>query len=765
MKFLTAARRNATASTELVQLRGMLDAINRVQAVIEFQLDGTIISANQNFLNAMGYSLDEIVGRHHRMFVEPRYAESEAYRAFWQKLGRGEFEAAEFKRIAKGGREVWIQASYNPVMDERGVPYKVVKFAIDVSAQKQQFADLAGQVAAVGKSQAVIQFELDGTVIDANENFLQATGYSLDEIRGRHHRMFVSQKYAESSEYRQFWEKLGRGEYDAGRYLRIAKGGGDLWLQASYNPILDLNGRPFKVVKYASDITEEVKREEANKRRARLVQALDNVRTNVMVADEDLNIFYLNRSVETLFRDIEADLRKDLPRFEASKLMGANIDVFHKNPAHQRAILAALSKTHESQIHVGGRTLRIAANPVRDEEGNRVATVVEWVDRTQELAIEQEVNQIVGAVVDGRLEQRIAQEGKSGFFLMLSNGINQVVDTVSQMVTQVKAAAGEVAHGANEISQGNADLSQRTEEQASNLEETASSMEEMTSTVKQTADNAAQAKQLATTAREQAEKGGSVVSNAVRAMTEISEASKKIADIIGVIDEIAFQINLLALNAAVEAARAGEQGRGFAVVASEVRSLAGRSATAAKEIKTLIQDSVRKVEEGATLVNESGQTLQQLEGAVKRVNDIVSEVAATCLEQSSGIEQVNTAVMQMDEMTQQNAALVEEVSAASQSMAEQAAALNEMMERYRVPGSQEPHGARAVAHEASRSASSSAAPSTERRTGNRPWSAKRSAKRSATAAAEPARHAAAPAKRAAAGSGCTSRANEDWDAF
>ncbi|MCP5338755.1 MAG: PAS domain S-box protein [Sinobacteraceae bacterium] len=664
---------------------------------------------------------------------------------------------------------------------------------------------------AINRVQAVIQFELDGTVIDANENFLQATGYSLDEIRGRHHRMFVSQKYAGSSEYRQFWERLGRGEYIAGRYPRIAKGGGELWLQASYNPILDLNGRPFKVVKYASDITEEVKREEANKRRARLVQALDNVRTNVMVADEDLNIFYLNRNAETLFRDIEADLRKDLPRFEASKLMGANIDVFHKNPAHQRAILAALSKTHESQIHVGGRTLRITANPVRDEEGNRVATVVEWVDRTQEQAIEQEVNQIVAAVVDGRLEQRIAQEGKSGFVLMLSNGINQLVDTVSQVVTevrqlvdaanqgdltkrmavegkpglfaaigngvndltgnltdivtQVKAAAGEVAHGANEISQGNADLSQRTEEQASNLEETASSMEEMTSTVKQTADNAAQAKQLATTAREQAEKGGSVVSNAVRAMTEISEASKKIADIIGVIDEIAFQINLLALNAAVEAARAGEQGRGFAVVASEVRSLAGRSATAAKEIKTLIQDSVRKVEEGATLVNESGQTLQQLEGAVKRVNDIVSEVAATCLEQSSGIEQVNTAVMQMDEMTQQNAALVEEVSAASQSMAEQAAALNEMMERYRVPGSQEPHGARAVAHEASRSASSSAAPSTERRTGNRPWSAKRSAKRSATAAAEPARHAAAPAKRAAAGSGCTSRANEDWDAF
>ena len=272
-----------------------------------------------------------------------------------------------------------------------------------------------------------------------------------------------------------------------------------------------------------------------------------------------------------------------------------------------------------------------------------------------------------------------------------SNEIGQVLaalqatqKSLGQMVRQAKQAAGAVHRGAEEISQGNANLSQRTEEQSSSLEETASSMEEMTSTVKQNADNAGQANQLATAARDQAEKGGAVVGKAVSAMTEINESSKKIADIIGVIDEIAFQTNLLALNAAVEAARAGEQGRGFAVVASEVRSLAGRSATAAKEIKGLIQDSVRKVEDGSSRVTQSGHTLEEIVASVKKVSDIVAEIAAASREQSAGIEQVNRAVMQMDALTQQNAALVEEATAAAQSMAGEARGLSEAMGRYRI---------------------------------------------------------------------------------
>jgi methyl-accepting chemotaxis protein len=293
----------------------------------------------------------------------------------------------------------------------------------------------------------------------------------------------------------------------------------------------------------------------------------------------------------------------------------------------------------------------------------------------------------------------------------------------------VKEAAVEVSRGADEISQGNTNLSQRTEEQASSLEETASSMEQMTSTVKQNADNAGQANQLAVAARDQAEKGGAVVTTAIRAMAEINESSKKIADIIGVIDEIAFQTNLLALNAAVEAARAGEQGRGFAVVATEVRNLAGRSATAAKEIKALIQDSVHKVEEGSELVTQSGATLEQIVAAVKKVTDIVAEIAAASNEQSAGIEQVNKAVMQLDELTQQNAALVEQASASSQSMAEQARGLNELMGRYVVDGKGTTPGVRSEAVVTATARPSTGMP--ERRKAGRPWSAPAKAKTAA----------------------------------
>jgi methyl-accepting chemotaxis protein len=269
-------------------------------------------------------------------------------------------------------------------------------------------------------------------------------------------------------------------------------------------------------------------------------------------------------------------------------------------------------------------------------------------------------------------------------FGQLAEAFNNMLQHLRETVLEVRAGSEAILSAANEISRGNTDLSQRTEEQASSLEETASSMEEMTTTVKQNADNAAQANKLAENAREQAEKGGGVVGNAVSAMGEINKSSKKIADIISVIDEIAFQTNLLALNAAVEAARAGEQGRGFAVVAGEVRTLAQRSAEAAKEIKVLIQDSVIKVEQGTDLVDKSGKALEEIVISVKRVTDIVSEIAAASQEQSAGIDQVNRAVMQMDEMTQQNSALVEEASAASKSMEHQAYRLKEQIEFFKL---------------------------------------------------------------------------------
>jgi methyl-accepting chemotaxis protein len=450
----------------------------------------------------------------------------------------------------------------------------------------------------------------------------------------------------------------------------------------------------------------------------RIRQALDKVSTSVVLADGHHQIIYLNETAQTAFARLQHEIRKSLPGFDAHRLRGSSLDVLSTDPAQQRRALDTISGSDTQERLLGACTFRTISNPVVSDKGERIGTVMEWTDRTPEVAVEKEMQTMLTAVIDGDLNKRIDLSGKAGFFEAMSRGVNQLADNMAEVVSKVKTVAAEVHRGADEISTGNANLSQRTEEQSSSLEETASSMEEMTTTVKQNADNAGQANQLAMAARDQAEKGGSVVNQAVKAMSDINDASKKIADIIGVIDDIAFQTNLLALNAAVEAARAGEQGRGFAVVASEVRSLAGRSATAAKEIKELIQDSVRKVEDGSVLVTQSGQTLEKIVASVKKVSDIVAEIAAASREQSSGIEQVNRAVMQMDELTQQNAALVEQATAASQAMAEQVRGLNQMLDRYRVKEmieSAKSYAAPAVSTTASR---------TERRGGSRPWASK-----------------------------------------
>jgi methyl-accepting chemotaxis protein len=439
----------------------------------------------------------------------------------------------------------------------------------------------------------------------------------------------------------------------------------------------------------------------------RIRTALDKVSTAVMLADVQGTVIYMNEAVLTLFGAHAPEMRKRVSGFEPARVQGSRFESLYSG-----VNLATLASTHVDETKYGEATLKLVLSPVVDPQGVRLGTAVQWFDRTQEVATEDEVKQVVQAALDGDLMSRIRKEGKAGFFAMLADGMNRLLENMADVVRTIKSAAAEVSTGADEISKGNQNLSQRTEEQASSLEETASSMEEMTSTVRQNADNAQQANQLAVAARSQAEKGGAVVGQAVSAMQEINASSKKIADIIGVIDEIAFQTNLLALNAAVEAARAGEQGRGFAVVASEVRNLAGRSAEAAKEIKKLIQDSVGKVGEGAKLVDQSGETLAEIVASVKKVTDIVAEIAAASQEQSAGIEQVNKAVTSMDEVTQQNAALVEQAAAAAEALMQQARSLTETMQKYR------------TGEAVSRAPSAPAYAGAERRGPDRPWSKK-----------------------------------------
>ncbi|MFL6605981.1 MAG: methyl-accepting chemotaxis protein [Steroidobacteraceae bacterium] len=417
---------------------------------------------------------------------------------------------------------------------------------------------------------------------------------------------------------------------------------------------------------------------------SRIRHALDKASTSVLLADGEHRIIYLNDTAQVTFARAQGEIRKALPGFEAQRLPGSTLDCLSADPGRERQTLDALTGSQARERTLGSLTFRIVMSPVVADTGERIGTVMEWTDRTQEVGVEKEMQTMLSAVINGDLASRIALNSKTGFFEAASRGINQLADNMAEIVAMVKDAAGEVYRGSTEIANGNTNLQQRTEEQSASLEETASSMEQMTTTVRQNADNAGEANQLAVAARDQAEQGGNVVNKAVHAMSEINESARKIADIIGVIDEIAFQTNLLALNAAVEAARAGEQGRGFAVVATEVRTLAGRSATAAKEIKDLIKDSVKKVEDGSVYVTRSGQTLEQIVASVKKVSDIVAEIAAASREQSAGIGQVNQAVLQMDELTQQNAALVEQATSASQAMAHEAHALHEMMGAYQL---------------------------------------------------------------------------------
>ena len=419
---------------------GMIAAIGRTQAVIEFNLDGTIITANENFLKAVGYSLPEIQGKHHSMFVEPATRDSAAYRDFWASLSRGQYQSAEYKRIGKGGREVWILASYNPILDEDGKAFKVVKFATDVSAQKRKNADMAGQTEAIGKSQAVIEFNMDGTILTANQNFLGAVGYSLGEIQGKHHRMFVDPADRDGAEYRDFWANLNRGFYQAAEYRRIGKGGKAIWIQASYNPILDLNGKPFKVVKYATDITAQVIERKKNERVRTMMESVASgaEELNASVREISDAMIKSKQTASTAVDRVEVADQQAQRLSAASESMSSIVGLIG-NITGQINLLALNATIESARAGEAGRGFAVVASEVKNL-ANQAKQATDKIG--EEIG---NLNGISGDVVAALTTIKQAIQDVSEYVTSTAVAVEQQSTVTSEMSTSMQRAAAEAA--------------------------------------------------------------------------------------------------------------------------------------------------------------------------------------------------------------------------------------------------------------------------------------------------------------------------------
>ncbi len=581
-KIIKYATDITAAMMQAADYASQIAAIGKSQAVITFDLDGTILSANENFLNAMGYEAAEVVGRRHAMFVEPGFELSAEYQAFWDRLRRGEFIAAEFRRIGKGGREVWIQASYNPIMDPEGRPFKVVKYATDITAAKSKSADDAGQLDAISRSQAVIAFDLDGVVLSANENFLKVMGYTADEVVGHPHSQFIDKAYAAGAEYAAFWAKLRSGAYHSGEFKRVAKGGKDIWLQASYNPIFDLNGRLDKVVKYATDITAEVEQREQFNLLSLVANETDN---SVVITDRAQKIIYVNGGFERLtgYRMSEV-----MGRVPGHILQGPHTS--KETVARIRQKLTAGEAFYEEILNYDRFKkpywISLAINPVRGQDGqiDRFISVQANVTQTKQKALEFTTKLDAIGASNALAEWTPEGEPISGNAIVQQDGAFSVpLDRLVNAQSMAELLRNGRLRQEIAVPRGGGEPLWLDA-----LFSVLQDLEGRPSRVLMCGSDIG-ARRLA----------------AAQSVQAMSQMMGRITAIVESISSFARQTNLLALNAAIEAARAQEVGRGFAIVAHEIRKLSGEASTAISQIDELLVEGQAQIVSMSEPVNDS----------------------------------------------------------------------------------------------------------------------------------------------------------------